>query len=149
MSRILLLLALWAGPAAAQEDSSQAMPSILRMGGLSLFNDTQGPLSFVSMTPREVPAGARLLGEVTGRSCQHGLAIPLAASLRATTLSGTLGKGGYDKALADLKSRRPDVDGVYDVKVDLHLRSILGFYKRLCTEVTARGFALPSPPRRP
>ncbi|MEK7859028.1 MAG: hypothetical protein AAB320_07790 [Elusimicrobiota bacterium] len=149
MSSALLLLALWAGAAAAQEDASQATPSILRMGGMALFNDTQGPLSFVTMTPKEVPEGARLLGTVTGRSCQRGLAIPLAASLRATTVSGTLGKGGYDSALADLRRRRPEVDGVYDVKVDLHLRSILGFYKSLCIEISARGFALPAPSTSP
>ena len=77
-----------------------------------------------------------------GNSCQHGLSIPVTASIRPTTVSGAAGNGGYNKTLAGILKARPDLAGIYDVKVDVHTISILGFYRRTCTEILARGFRL-------
>jgi hypothetical protein len=33
--------------------------------------------------------------------------------------------------------------GFFDVIVDKHTRQVLGFFKRVCTEVTARGYTVP------
>lgn len=136
----LLLLALLALPASAQEDGEAARPGPLRMGGFNLYSDVDSPMSLVTMTPKEVPAGAVLLGEVEARSCQHGVAVPITASFQPTTISGAGGDGSYAKALAALKKKRPEIRGLYDVRADFHLLSILGFYRRLCVEVTARAF---------
>lgn len=131
------------GPAGAGEGHSyEANPGLLRMGGLLLFYNIRAPLSFVTMTPGGLPEGSALAGEVSGRSCQHGLAIPVTASLRPTTLSGAGGDGGYEKALAALRKAHPGLAGIYDVKVDLHTISVLGFYRRVCTEILARGFKI-------
>ena len=32
--------------------------------------------------------------------------------------------------------------GLYDVRTDLRIFSLLGIYRKLCTEVTARAFAV-------
>lgn len=136
----LLLLALLAVPAAAQEDGEVARPMPLRMGGFNLYSDVDTPMSFVAMTPKEIPADAVLLGEVEAKSCQHGVAVPITASFQPMTLSGAGGDGGYDKALAALKKKRPEIRGFYDVKADFHLLSVLGFYRRLCVVLTARAF---------
>jgi hypothetical protein len=109
---------------------------------MTIFYNSEGPLSFATPTPGEIPPGAQDAGEVRGRTCQHGLAIPVTASFRPTTVSGAAGDGGYRKTLAVILKARPDLAGIYDVKVDLHNLSILGFYRRLCTEVSARGFRL-------
>lgn len=139
---VLCLLA--AAPAAAmgENEDDDALPSMQGRGGLHLFYQNTGPMSFVAMTPKDVPAGARQLGEVKSVSCQRGLAIPLAASFRATSVSNSYGDGGYRKALELMKKRHPDLEGIYDVKVDLGIFSVLGgLYRSLCTYVTARGFA--------
>lgn len=137
-----LLAALLAVPAPAQEDGTSARPALMRPGGMTVFNISEGPLSFATPTPGDLPPGARDAGEVRGRTCQHGLSIPVTASFRPTTVSGAAGDGGYKKTLAAILKDRPDLAGVYDVKIDMHNLSILGFYRRLCTEVSARGFRL-------
>ncbi len=147
--RLLLALALsvlCAAPCAAfgEGDEDDAQPGLIQTGGLMLFYDSTGPMSFPAMTPRDVPAGARPLGEVVGRVCQRGLSIPLAADIRATSVSGSYGDGGYVKALALIKKTHPEVAGIYDVKTDNEVFSVLGFYRSLCTVVTARAFALPA-----
>jgi hypothetical protein len=113
---------------------------LIRVSGLIVFYGTEGPLSFQTLAYRELPPGSRLAGEVKGRGCQHGLSIPLSASLRPTSVSGAFGRGGFGKALEDIRKARPELDGIVDVKVDSHFFSILGIYRRLCTEVTAQGF---------
>ncbi len=140
------LLLLSASAAAIGEgDESGAAPGLITTGGLLLFYDATGPLSFPTMTPRDVPAGARPLGFVSGRSCQRGLSIPLAFSLNSTSVSGAYGDGGYKKALAALHRARPDLAGIYDVTMDVQVFSLLnGLYRSLCTIATGRGFALPA-----
>lgn len=146
--RLLLAAALAAALAApcraiGEGDEEDALPSMQTTGGLVLFYETTGPMSFVTMTPRDVPKDAKLLGEVKGRACQRGLSVPIAASFNATNVSGVYGDGGYKKALAAMKKAHPELAGIYDVKTDLEVFSILGFYRSTCTEVTARGFAAP------
>lgn len=108
------------------------------MGGFIVFYNSQGPLSSVLMTRRELPPDAVPAAEVFGKSCQHGLSIPISASLRSQSISGAVGDGGYRRAVENIRREHPDVIGLYDVRVDEHTTSILGIYKRLCVEVTAR-----------
>jgi hypothetical protein len=134
------LLALAAAPAArAQEEGAgTGYPAGLRMGGLSLYKDTQAPMSLVTLPAK--PAGAEDAGEVKASRCQRGLALPIAANLRATSVSGAKGKGGFDQALEQIMKEHPDLKGIYDVRVDLRSFSVLGFFRKLCVEVTARGY---------
>lgn len=142
LAALALVLALVAPAFAAGEgDEDGAVPDMMTTGGLVLYYDSTGPMSFVTMTPKDVPSGARLLGEVSGESCQRGLSVPIAVQLNATSLSGVYGDGGYRKALEAIKKAHPDLAGIYDVKTDLELFSILGVYRTLCTVVAARGFA--------
>jgi len=136
-----------ASAAFADREGYQARPGLLRVGGFVLFYNAQGPLSSVPMTRRELPKDALPSAEVFGKSCQHGLSIPLSASLRAQSISGAVGDGGYRKAVEKIRLAHPEVIGLYDVRIDHHTISILGIYKRLCVEVTAR--SLISRPGRP
>ncbi len=138
------LAALVAAPCAAigEGDEDGAVPMMQPSGGLLIFYDSTGPMSFPSMTPRDLPAGARALGLVRGEACQRGVSIPTAVDIRATDVSGVLGDGGYAKALSAIKKSFPEVSGIYDVMTDARVFSILGVFKSTCTIVTARGFAL-------
>ncbi|MDE2491425.1 MAG: hypothetical protein KGM24_11285 [Elusimicrobia bacterium] len=141
------LLLLLAGPAAAigEGGESGASPDMISTSWLFLFYDTTGPMSFPTMTPKDVPPGARRLGFVSGRSCQRGLSIPISFSLNSTSVSGAYGNGGYRKALADLRRKHPEAAGLYDVTTDVQVFSLLnGLYRSLCTIVTGRAFAPPA-----
>ena len=139
----VLLLAGLSSPARAtgEGDEDTAAPGLIPPGNFVLFYDTQGPLSFVTMTPRDRPKGVVELGTVKGTSCQHGLSVPISADVRGTSITGSVGDGGFAKALADIKKAKPEVAGIYDVRTDMRVFSILGLYRKLCTEVTARAFA--------
>ncbi|MDD5303293.1 MAG: hypothetical protein PHS14_09310 [Elusimicrobia bacterium] len=138
----LLLAALApAARATGEGDEDAAAPGLLPAGSFMLFYKTEGPLSFVAMTPKDRPKGARELGTVKGSSCQHGLSIPISADVRGTSISGAYGDGSFAKAIAQIKKEKPEVIGIYDVRTDMRVLSILGIYKKLCTEVTARAFA--------
>ena len=144
--RILLAAALTAllaatGRALGEGDETDALPGLQPANGMVLFYESSGPLSFPSMTPKDVPDGARKIREVKGRACQRGLSIPIAANFNATNISAYYGNGGYAKAVAQIKKLNPEVLGIYDVRTDVEVFSILGFYRSLCTEVTARAFA--------
>ena len=141
------LAAALAAPCAAsgEGDEDTALPGMIPSGGLMLYYDSTGPMSFPSMTPKDVPADARPLGKVSGRSCQRGLSIPLTLDPRGTSISGAKGDGGYRKALEQIKKEHPDAAGLYDVISDYEVFSILGVYRSMCTVVTARAFALPAP----
>ena len=137
------LIALLAAPghAIGEGDEDDAAPGLQSPGGLVLFYRSSGPMSFVAMTLKDVPADARNIREVMGRSCQRGLAVPIAANFNATNVSAYYGDGSYAKALAQIKKDHPDVIGIYDVRADAEVFSILGFYRSRCTIVTARAFA--------
>lgn len=152
-SLLLLCSVLVAGDVWAQGTTAyEADFGLIVVGGLVLFYDSEGPLSFQTMTPHELPNDVVLMGEVYGRSCQHGLSIPIIFSLADRfSVSGAKGDGSFEEALKNLYWRNPRVEGVYDVKVDVRHFSVLGIYKKNCTEVTAQGFkqspgANPSPP---
>jgi hypothetical protein len=138
------LAALIAAPCAAigEGDEDGADPGLQPTSGLVLFYESAAPMSFVAMTPKDVPENARKIREVRGVSCQRGLAIPLAANINATSVSAYAGDGSYAKALQQIKRKHPDVAGLYDVRTDVEVFSILGFYRSLCTIVTARAFSL-------
>lgn len=143
MKRILALVCCCLLPASAwaQSPAYEADLGLIFVGGFILFYDSEGPLSYQTFTPRESPDGAVLLGEVAGNSCQHGLSIPIIFSATDRfSVSGAKGDGSFRKALRDLHQRHADVEGIFDVKVDVHQLSILGIYKRDCTEVVAQGF---------
>jgi hypothetical protein len=127
-----------AAPCAAigEGDESDAVPGLQPASGLVLFYQSAAPMSFVAMTPKDVPENARKIREVRGVSCQQGLALPTALNFNATNVSAYLGDGSYGKAIAH----------IYDVRVDVEDFSILGFYSSLCTIVTARAFSLPGSP---
>lgn len=144
MRAALLAALLSAAPlarGAGEGDQDDASPGLIPSGGIMLFYKSAGPLSFVTMTPKDRPAGARELGLVKGVSCQHGLSVPLAAEVRATSVSASYGNGGFVKAVEKINKDNPSAAGLYDVRVDLRVLSILGIYRKLCTEVTARAFA--------
>lgn len=114
-------------------------------GSIILFYDSQGPLSFVTLLPRDLPPGYRLMGEVYGKSCQYGIGIPLSppTSPRGSgaSISGVKGNGSFQRALAHIQGRYPGLKGIFDVKVDDQYTSILTVFRRLCTEITAKGFS--------
>ncbi len=96
----------------------------------------------VSMTRGELPENAVPSGKVEGKSCQRGLQIPLSLSPTATKISGAIGEGGYWTVIEQIREDNPNIIGIYDVKVDRHIVSILRIYRRVCTEVTAFGFVM-------
>lgn len=132
------------GRAIGEGDEDDAVPGLQSAKGLVLFYESAGPLSFPSMTPKDVPEGVRKIREVKGRACQRGFAIPTSTNLNATNLSAYYGDGGYARAVAQIRKTNPEVVGLYDVRTDVQVFSILGFYRSLCTEVTARAFAAAS-----
>ncbi len=139
---VILGAALFPRPAQAERPPYEAQMGLIRVGGFIVFFNSQGPLSFQTLDPSEIPKDAVDAGVVRCDSCQHGVSVPVPGigSNRTTNISGAGGNGGFDKALANLKKERPELRGIYDVKVDTHRISVLGIYRRLCTEVTARGF---------
>ncbi len=144
----LLLVLLGLAPlarATGENDEDTAVPGLIPSGSLMLFYDTTGPLSFVAMTPKDKPKNAPELGLVKGVSCQHGLSIPLSADVRGTSITGAVGNGSFVKAINEIKKAKPDVVGIYDVRTDLRVFSILGIYRKLCTEVVARAFGAVKP----
>ena len=141
LAAVLLLGLAPLASATGEGDQEDAIPGLIPAGGIMVFYKSEGPLSFVTMTAKDRPAGARELGTVRGVSCQHGLSVPIAAQLRATSISGGYGDGSFKKALEQIKKASPDMAGLYDVRTDLRIFSILGIYRKLCTEVTARAFA--------
>jgi hypothetical protein len=139
--RRLIVAAALLLPAAAnaqEEGAGDGLPMRLRMGGFNVYSDTKAPMSLVTYPGR--PPGVDDIGEVRGRRCQYGLSIPLALNFRPTSISGAKGDGSYDKTLAQMKKDRPELAGLYDVKVDLQITSILGIFRRLCVLVSGRGF---------
>lgn len=138
---VLVAAFLAALPARADEgEGTDASPGLVRMGGLVLFYDSQGPLSFVPAARSELSADAVDAGEASAEACQHGLSVPLGLSLRAASLSGAAGRGGYQKALERLRAERPELRGLYDVKVDVRVTSVLRLWRRLCVRLSGRGF---------
>ena len=136
-----VLVALLATTACSQGPAYRANSGLIFVGTLVVYYDSEGPLSYQTMVPWEVPKDAVSIGEVMGDSCQHGLSIPIIYSATdRVSLSGAAGDGSYRKALRDIAQKHPDIDGLFDVKVDIQRLSILTIYSRSCTIVVAQGF---------
>ncbi len=138
LAALLAASGLW-----AQEQGTEAEFNILVPGGLLVFMVSEAPLSFMTLTPGELPAGAVDIGEVRGQACQQGFALPTSLSLTATSVAAAAGDGGYRKVLETIRKTKPELAGVYDVKVDVHNLGIFIFYHRDCIEIIGRGFRLP------
>ena len=139
---ILIAVSFFSANAEAQNLQYEADPGLIFVGFLPVFYNSDAPLSYQTMTPQEVPDDATLLGEVVGESCQHGISVPIFYAFPSRfDISGAIGNGSYEKALQNIKVRYPEVDGVYDIKVDIHKRYwVLGVYRTDCTIVIAQGF---------
>lgn len=122
------------------QGSYEATPGLLPSGGFVIFFNAEGPLSYATLTVAELPEDAISLGPVSGRGCQYGLAIPIVGSSSIARVSGAAGRGGFQKALREIRERHPELRGIYDVKVDNHLFSVLTVFSRRCAEISARGF---------
>lgn len=141
---LFALAALSCAPARAQEEGQSAVPGVLRMGGFNLFSKVQAPMSFNASTPGDLPKDAVILpGRLKARSCQHGVSVPILSSSRITSISGAAGNGGYEKALAQLAKDHPEAKGLFDVISDVQVFSVLGIYKRVCVELSARAWKRP------
>jgi hypothetical protein len=138
LGALLFLLTTSSVRAGAQE-SYEARSGLLQLEGLVVFFSGAGPLSYVTMTARDVPADAVRIGSVAGRGCQFGVSTPFMGT-GTPQLSGGGGEGGFARAVEDIRRRHPDLRGIYDVKVDDHVMSILTVFQRQCTEVAAQGF---------
>lgn len=140
----LLLLAL---PATARaQQTYEASPDLIGIGGYVVFYDARGPLSFLPMTRRDLPHDAIIGGEVQGQACSYGISIPVTLSVNAIRVSGAYGMAGYEDALRRIQAAHPHLAGVFNVRVDDHTISVLGIFRRACTEVVARGFRYPAQP---
>ncbi len=143
------MIALWAlaalllaRPASAQ--TYTAHPHVISLKTLTVFYHVTGPLSTLPMTRKDLPRGAVDIGEVSGSSCQREVNIPTSASLQATTITAAEGNGSYGKIIAQMRKTHPDLAGIYDVKTDIRSFAVFfGLYSSQCTEVLARGYALP------
>jgi hypothetical protein len=120
--------------------SGDLRPALISPGGLPIFFSSQGPLGYTSLTRSQLPNDAMLMGEVRGQSCQYSLTIPLTISFRATSVSGALGNGGFERIFKEMQHQHPGLRGIYDAKIDLHQVVVLGIFGKLCTEITAKGF---------
>ena len=143
MSRLLLaalLLAAGAPAFAADEDEAAAQSGLMLMGGMNVMTDSEAPLALLGASQKEIPKGAVQLGEVKGRACQNGIAIPISLSLRRTSVTAAGGKGGFARALSEMKKQKPDMEGISDVRVDVQRVSILRVFQRSCLELTARAW---------
>jgi len=133
--------------ALAGDSSYEADNGLIWPGGFIVFYNSQGPLSYSTLTRKDLPAGTVLLGEVRAKDCQHAVSIPLNLVIRqGVRVSGAQGNGGFKKAMASLHRDYPQADGIFDVKIDIQILSILGLYTRECTEIEARGFRVPTSP---
>jgi len=122
----------------------EANPDPINVDGYVVLFNAQGPLSYLSSTSGEIPSGAIKMGNVNGESCQQALSLPVSADLQARSakIGGALGDGGYQQVFEKIKKEHPGIAGIYDVRVDSREVRILSVYSKLCTDITARGFAL-------
>jgi hypothetical protein len=135
-----LVVALVTPQAAIGQSGYEASSGVIRPGGFVLFLSASGPLSYATLTPGQLPRDALRLGPVSGRGCQFAIATPVINIAGIPRLSAGAGGGGFDKALQHIRESYPDLKGIYDVKIDIHVVGVLTVFQRLCTEITAQGF---------
>jgi len=144
---VCLLVLVIRSSASAGDSSYDANVGLIWPNGFIIYYNSQGPLSYRTLTVKDLPAGVTVLGEVRASDCQHAVSIPFNLIFReGVTVSGAQGNGGFKKAIATLHRAYPQVDGIFDVRIDVHALSILGLYTRECTEIVARGFHALKPP---
>src|SRR5262245_5355272 len=105
-----------AASAGSQEGSLS--PDLIGSGGFVVYYDARGPLSVLPMTPRKLPPGASILGEIKGEVCQYGISVPLGIPYEAPSISAAYGRGGYEDVLRSIQKEHPELTGVFDVRVD-------------------------------
>lgn len=144
MKRLLFLACLVASLAAPRavvgQSGYEASSGVIRPAGFVLFLTALGPLSYATLTPGDLPRDALRLGPVSGRSCQFAISTPMIDIAGIPRLSAGAGGGGFEQALEHIRERHPDLTGIYDVKIDVHMVGVLTVFQRLCTEITAQGF---------
>ncbi len=119
-----------------------SQPSIVAPSGYFIIYDVQGTLSFEPSTHWELPKNITDMGNVLGKSCAYALSIPISLALNATKVSGAYGENGYNKAVKNILKTRPDISGIYDVKVDTHIITVLGIFTRQCLLLSAHAFKI-------
>lgn len=132
-------------PLMADSNAHESSPALITpKGSLLLYYNVEGPLNFSTLTPKNLPPGAQSLGPVKTKKCQYGLSLPLAPGLAGLrggpSLSGAGGRSGLNKLMEELRRERPELTGIYDVKIDLHKTNILTLFSRYCVEITALGY---------
>ncbi len=145
--KIALLIAFFAclfSPSKALGATYNQYPSVVSPSGYFIVYDVQGTLSFEPSTRWELPKNILDRGEVLGQSCAYALSIPLSLALSTTKISGAYGENGYNKAVKNILKSHPEITGIYDVKVDTHIITVLGIFTRQCLELTARAFEIPT-----
>ena len=131
----------------AEDPSYEANVGLIAPGGFILFYNSQGPLSYNEAGLKDLPRDIVHLGEVKSKSCQYGLSVPIFISFpQNIRLSAAQGNGGFKKALQNMQQISPKMDGIYDLKVDVHEITILTVFARECTEITAQGFRINTNP---
>ena len=141
----LALGVLWTGCAAGLPSLSyRANPRVLALPAVVIHQDSSGALSYHTPAGRDVQ---HLLprGRAKGRACQRGFQIPLlwnafvpaSNNMGSWSLSAGWGDGGYAQALENLRSKLPADALLYDVRADLHMRTILSIYAEQCLELDA------------
>ena len=145
--RTALFIAFFASPFSSSKvfaATYNQYPSVVSPSGYFVVYDVQGTLSFEPSTRWELPKNILDQGEVLGQSCAYALSIPLSLALSTTKISGAYGENGYNKAVKNILKAHPDITGIYDVKVDTHIITVLGIFTRQCLELTARAFKIPT-----
>jgi hypothetical protein len=125
----------------AEDPSYEANAGLISPGVFILFYNSQGPLSYNESGLKDLPKDIVHLGKVKSKSCQYGLSLPTFISF-PPSISGALGNGSFKKAVQNMQQASPQLDGIYDVKVDVHEITILTIFGRECTEITAQGFRI-------
>jgi hypothetical protein len=130
----------------------QANPQLLALSPAVVFQGSAGSLSYQSAVGRD---GQRYLPaqRVRGRACQRGVQIPILSLVAAAlgeesrrgpgSLSAGWGDGSFSAAIDDARRRIPRGAILYDVRADLHRRSILTVYLEQCVTLDA-GVLVPS-----
>jgi hypothetical protein len=137
---VCLVAALVAPQVAIGQSGYEASSGVIRPGSFVLFLSASGPLTYATLTLGDLPRDALRLGPVSGRGCQFAIATPMINIAGIPRLSAGAGGGGFDKALQHIREQYPDLKGIYDVKIDVHMVGLLTVFQRLCIEITAQGF---------
>lgn len=122
-------------------EADDALPFVGEGGALMVYQDSAGPLSYASVTGRDVQQAAPLQ-RVKGRACQHAVRIPVIAPATAmsnlpASLAVSVADGTYAEAVADARRGLPQDALLFDVRSDLNILMVLGIYERRCVLIDA------------